>query len=117
VGSLTTLHESGSLHCPYNQCGKKFEKPIVLTDTTKLMRETYYACPHCHCKIDVAVDQESGSVLSIHTAQTPVDMPPAQCKHYIGYLRLLDEEASIPDECAICPKVMVCFAKKSQGTR
>jgi len=115
VGELKTLPNSGPLHCPYTQCGKKFEKPIVLTDATQLLRETYYACPHCHCKIDVAVDKKSGSVLSIQTAQKPVAMSPAYCKHYFGYLKVLDEAASIPDECATCSKVMQCFVKKSQG--
>jgi len=113
---LTTPPNSGPLHCPYNQCRKKFEKPIVLTDTTKLLRETYYACPHCHCKIDVSVDKTSGSVISIQTAEIPVNLPPAQCKHYFGYLKALDEDAPIPDECAVCPKVMQCFVKKSRGT-
>jgi len=107
---------SGPLHCPYTQCGKNFEKPIVLTDSTKLMRETYYACPHCHCKIDFSVDKRSGSVISIKIAQTPVDIAPAQCKHFFGYLKILDDDSQIPDECAICPKVMQCFVKKSQGT-
>ena len=108
-----TASDSGLLHCPYTQCGKKFEKPIVLIDATKLLRETYYACPHCHSKIDVSVDKRSGDVISIQTAQTPVDMPPDQCKHQLGYLKTLDEDAPIPDECTICPKVMLCFVKKS----
>ncbi len=103
----------GSLHCPYNQCGKKFEKPIILTDYTRLLRETYYACPHCHCKIDVLVDARSGGVLSIKATETPVDAPPAQCRHYFGYLRLMETNASIPDECAICPKVTQCFVRRS----
>jgi len=103
---------SGSLHCPYTQCGKKFERPVVLTDSSKLLRETYYACPHCHCKIDVLVDIKSGKVISIKTTQTPVDIPPAKCKHF-GYLNLAGTEALIPDECAICPKVMQCFLRKS----
>ncbi len=101
----------GSLHCPYNQCGKKFEKPVVLTDSTRLLRETYYACPHCHSKIDVSVDSKSGSLLSIKTADTPVDAAPAQCKHFFGYLKLGENGSSMPDECAICPKVMQCFVR------
>ena len=103
----------GSIHCPYTQCGKKFEKPVVLTDSTNPLRETYYACPHCHCKIDVSVDTKSGNLLSIKTTQTPVNTPPAKCKHFFGYIRLIEDDASIPDECAICPKVMQCFASKS----
>ncbi len=103
----------GSLHCPYNTCGKKFEKPVVLTDSTKLIRETYYACPHCHSKIDVSIDIRSGSLLEIKTAQVPVDLPPAQCRHFFGYLRMAEKYGSIPDECAICPKATRCFARGS----
>jgi len=113
VGALTP-HDSGELHCPYTQCGKRFAKPIVLTDTTKILRETYYACPHCHSKLDVAVDKAKG-VVSIEATSNPVYEAPANCKHYFGYLRFLDENAQIPDECAICPKVIQCFVKKSQS--
>jgi len=114
VGVLTVPRNSGALHCPYTQCGKRFEKPIVLTDTTNILRETYYACPHCRCKLDLSVDKTSGSVISIEATRNPVEMAPANCKHYFGYLKVLDESAQIPDECAICPKVMHCFIKKSK---
>jgi len=117
VGILTAPRDSGALHCPYTQCGKRFEKPIVLTDATKILRETYYACPHCHSKLDVSVDRASGGVISIEATRNPVDMTPANCKHHFGYLKVLDENAEIPDECAVCPKVMQCFVKKSQGSR
>jgi DNA-directed RNA polymerase subunit RPC12/RpoP len=115
VDKLTSSQDSGGLHCPYTQCGKRFDKPIVLTDTTKILRETYYACPHCHLKLEVSVDKSDGGLISIEATHNPVDIAPANCKHYFGYLRLLDESAQIPDECAICPKVMQCFVKKSQG--
>jgi len=115
VCALTPPRDSGALHCPYSQCGKRFEKPIVLTDTTQILRETYYACPHCHCKLDVSVDKTKGSVISIEATSNPVDVAPANCKHYFGYLKFLDENAQIPDECAVCPKVMHCFVKKSQS--
>jgi DNA-directed RNA polymerase subunit RPC12/RpoP len=105
---------SGGLHCPYTQCGKPFEKPIVLTDTTKIIRETYYACPHCQSKLDVSVDTSSGSITSISKTLNPVEVAPDNCKHHFGYLRLQDENAQIPDDCAVCPKVMQCFIKKSQ---
>jgi len=116
VGSMTEQQDYGALHCPYTQCGKRFEKPIVLTDTTKIMRETYYACPHCHCKLEMSVDKTNGSVISIEPTHNPVDIAPAHCKHHFGYLKVLEESAQIPDECAVCPKVMQCFVKKSQGS-
>jgi len=115
VNPLTPPRDSGALHCPYTQCRKRFEKPIVLTDTTKILRETYYACPHCHSKIDVSVDKIKGGLISIEATSNPVEIAPANCKHYFGYLKFLDENAQIPDECAVCPKVMQCFVKKSQS--
>jgi len=117
VCALTAPEDSGALHCPYAQCGKRFEKPIVLTDETKLLRETYYACPHCHCKLDMSVDKTSGDVVKIEATANPVDIAPANCKHHFGYLKVLPESAQIPDECAVCPKVMQCFVKKSQGSQ
>jgi hypothetical protein len=114
VDALTEPRDSGALHCPYTQCRKRFEKPIVLTDTTKILRETYYACPHCHCKLDVSVDKKSGDLISIEATSNPVDVAPANCKHYFGYLKVLEENAQIPDECAVCSKVMQCFIKKSK---
>jgi len=104
----------GSLHCPYVQCRKKFEKPIVLTDSTKIVRETYYACPHCFHRLDVIVDREKGSVVEIKMAGTyhQVEVAPAECKHYFGFLKNLSDDALIPDECAICSKIMQCFVRK-----
>ncbi len=109
-------HYSGGLYCPYTKCGKPFEKPIVLTDTTQILRETYYACPHCQSKLEVSVDKTKGSIISITKTANPVEVAPGNCKHHFGYLRLQDENAQIPDDCAVCPKVMQCFVKKSQGT-
>jgi len=114
VEALPVPEDSGALHCPYTQCKKRFEKPIVLMDTTKILRETYYACPHCRNKLDVSVDKTSGGLISIEKTSDPIDVAPANCKHYFGYLKLLDENAQIPDECATCSKVMQCFIKKSK---
>jgi hypothetical protein len=64
----------------------------------------------------MSVDKASGGVIKIEATSHPVDIAPANCKHYFGYLKVLDESAQIPDECAVCPKVMQCFVKKSQGS-
>jgi len=112
---MGVLHQSGKLLCPYSACNKAFEKPIVLTDTTKLVRETYYACPHCRSKIEISVEDPYNPKLAqaediLHRGQRA----PTQCKHSLGYLGFLPENADLPDECAICPKVMQCFVKKHQ---
>jgi len=104
---------ASGLLCPYEQCGKPFEKPVVLMNTTQIGRETYYACPHCQSKLDVTVDSGDASRIFVAAATTPVVKTPENCKHGFGYLRLLDDRSEIPDDCAVCPKVMKCFAKKS----
>ena len=104
---------ASGLLCPYEQCGKPFEKPVVLMNTTQIGRETYYACPHCQSKLDVTVDSGDASKIFVAAATTPVVKTPENCKHGFGYLRLLDDRSEIPDDCAVCPKVMQCFAKKS----
>jgi len=110
---MGVLHQSGKLQCPYAMCNKTFEKPIVLTDTTKLIRETYYACPHCRSKVEVIVDDPNnpklvqGEIL-FNANQTA----PTQCKHRFGHLGEMPDDADIPDECAVCPKVMQCFIRR-----
>jgi len=104
---------AGELVCPYEQCGKHFEKPVVLMNATQIGRETYYACPHCQSKLDVTVDVGDASKIFVAAATTPVVTTPENCKHGFGYLRVLGDSSEIPDECAVCPRVMQCFAKKS----
>ena len=102
------------LVCPYSECKKGFEKPLMLTDFSKTPRETYYACPHCLTKVDVVVKDSgagSGSV-SVKTSENFVGRPPAECSHHFGYLKSLPREATIPDECLTCSKLLQCFVKK-----
>ena len=110
MGALQT----GKLQCPYSSCRKTFEKPIVLADKSQVVRETYYACPHCRSKVELILDDP------VHPRLVSVDdefyvgrRAPNQCPHYIGYLRELPGDSDLPDGCAVCPKVMQCFIKKS----
>nr|MDO8133963.1 hypothetical protein [Candidatus Njordarchaeum guaymaensis] len=110
---MGALHQTGKLHCPYAMCNKTFEKPIVLTDTTKLIRETYYACPHCRSKIEIVVeDPNNPKLVQVEDVFNISQKAPAQCKHGLGFLGDFPDNADIPDECAICPKVMQCFIKR-----
>jgi len=107
------MRKSGSLHCPYVNCGRVFEKPIVVTDTSKTPRETYYACPYCLSKVEIVVkDEESLNSVSVETSDNPREMPPVECPHHSGYLKDLPENASIPDECLTCPHLIQCFIKE-----
>ena len=107
------LHQLGKLHCPYAICNKTFEKPIVLTDKTKLVRETFYACPHCRSKIEIRVeDPHNPRLVQVEGALHIAQKVPRQCEYGFGYLGNLSENADIPDKCAVCPKVMQCFIRK-----
>jgi DNA-directed RNA polymerase subunit RPC12/RpoP len=95
-------------------CGKSFEKPIVLTDPSNIVRETYYACPHCRSRIEINVeDPNHPQLVSVKDMLYIGQRAPINCPHYLGYLRDLQDEKDIPDKCAICPKIMQCFIKKS----
>ena len=134
---MATLKSEG-LICPYSKCGQPFEQPVMVTDYSKLPRETYYACPHCmlrlellldgggqgdfgHVHVKAVDDDELMSQLKVGDGNRrlgePVSNPQAtrpskSCKHFLGYLRCLPESAGIPDECAVCPNIMQCYIKR-----
>jgi DNA-directed RNA polymerase subunit RPC12/RpoP len=111
---MGALHLTGKLQCPYTMCQKTFEKPLVLTDNTQIVRETYYACPHCRSKIEIIVEDPSHPRLaSVEGLFQTSQKAPTNCSHHLGYLRELPENAPLPDECSVCPKVMHCFIKKN----
>ena len=99
------------LKCPYKGCGKTFEKPTVLTDSSTIPRKSYYACPYCNSKIDLIV--ENMKIVNVKpTEYLTVFESPAKCAHYFGFLNAIPKNASIPDECLVCPKVLQCSIRK-----
>ena len=104
--------KSDHLVCPYGECGKGFEKPIVLTDFSKTPRETYYACPHCLTKVNVVAKDSGMDSVSVKSSGGSVGKAPKECSHHYGYLKSLPKEAGIPDECLTCPNLLQCFVKK-----
>jgi len=107
------LHVLNRLVCPYVGCGRSFVKPVVLTDESKLPRETYYACPHCHSKLEIFIDDSKRTkVISVERASHPGEIAPPHCQHYFGFLKGIGDNAPLPDECLTCPKIMQCFVKK-----
>jgi DNA-directed RNA polymerase subunit RPC12/RpoP len=105
------------LVCPYGSCGKEFRQPILLASEGELSRESYYACPHCHSKLDLvlkdsrdlsSVEAVASTDLKVHVAE---EKKPESCTYYIGYLKTLSEDAPLPERCLTCPKVMLCFAR------
>lgn len=126
-----------SLTCPYSKCGRSFDRPVMVTDYSKLPRETYYACPHCMLRLELLLEGDKGdgfgrvhvkaiedTLLSELEAADwskrlgePVSSPQATrpsktCKHFLGFLRSLPEGMGIPDECAVCPNIVQCYIKK-----
>lgn len=93
---MIDAHES--LVCPNIKCGKTFQKILLLTDLSKTPRETYYACPHCFSKLEIAVKEEK---------------QPLECPYYFGFLKTLQKKIPIPDECLTCPKLIRCKKRKT----
>lgn len=112
----------------------------MVTDYSKLPRETYYACPHCMLRLELLLDSSGKQDGLGHLRVRPVDddgmivsrlegggtverlgqgvssavasRPSKSCRHFLGYLRCLPESAGIPDECAVCPNIMQCYIKR-----
>jgi DNA-directed RNA polymerase subunit RPC12/RpoP len=109
---MKALSRPELLFCPYKNCGKVFTKPLMLTDSTGILRKTYYACPHCHSKLDIKVEDFHVVHIGKCTGgeRTPVKV---NCPYSFGHLRTLSENAPIPDECLTCPKLLHCHIKDS----
>ncbi len=107
------LPQGGKLQCPYDMCKKVFDKPVVMLDSTSVVRETYYACPHCRSKVEIDVgDPLHPRLLSVDDPVFVDRRAPVACDHFVGYLRDLPGDVGIPDKCAVCPKVIQCSVKK-----
>jgi hypothetical protein len=104
------LHED-KLKCPYKGCEKSFEKLSVLTDSSSIPRQTYYACPHCMSKLDVTI--RDLKIVNVKPAEYPkVFDSPAKCARYIGFLDSIASDMPVPDECLVCPKVLQCSVRR-----
>ncbi len=105
---------SGSerLRCPYRGCERAFDKPTVLTDAHQVPRQSYYACPHCMSKIDIIT--QDMRIIGVKPTEYPAKVfdSPAKCAHFSGTLNTRPENAPLPDECLVCPKVLQCDARK-----
>lgn len=114
--ALPSLHfhnHEDKLKCPYKGCEKSFERPAVVTDRNGLVRQSFYACPHCQSKIDLII--EGTKVVEIKPIEYPkVFDSPAKCAHYSGFLDALSRDMTLPEECLVCPKVLQCSIRRQK---
>jgi hypothetical protein len=62
-------------------------------------------------KLDIIV--ENMKLIDVKATEYPkVFDSPAKCAHYFGFLNAIPEDAPIPDECLICPKVLQCNIRR-----
>jgi hypothetical protein len=62
-------HQKGKLKCPYRECEKEFDKPIVITDSSSIPRETHYGCPHCKSYLNI--ETKDSKVIGVNAAEHP----------------------------------------------
>ena len=101
--------------CPNPKCHRKIEEPILLNNLSKTPAEQYYACPHCFIKMDVISTQPQMQKEEKKKKEEPPVKPPekeekgpSRCSHQFGYLRSLPKNASVPQECLTCKKMLEC---------
>jgi len=113
--------------CPNPKCNTEIEEPILLNNLSRTPAEQYYACPHCLIKLDAGTEneeeviEENLDVVPVKPqkgeVEAPVKLPkmeekgPTKCPHYFGYLTKRPKDASIPQECLTCPKIVECMLK------
>jgi hypothetical protein len=103
------LHQETELKCPYEGCGKSFEKPTVLVDPSTFPRKTFYTCPHCMSKIDIATS--GNKILNIRRLEHgQVLGSPAKCAYYSDLTNSLEaqDHETVLEECLLCPKILQC---------
>ena len=126
------------LVCPYSRCGQHFDQPVMVTDYSKLPRETYYACPHCMLRLELLLDSDVNmDVGPVHVRAVDDDTllsklglsdsdrrlgeavsnpqatrPSKGCRHFLGFLRNHPQGVDLPDECAICSEIVQCYIKR-----
>lgn len=63
-------HQKGKLKCPYEGCEKEFDKPTVITDSSRIPREIHYACPHCMSKLNLIT--KGTKITGVNAAEHPI---------------------------------------------
>jgi hypothetical protein len=127
------------LVCPYSTCGRTFIQPVLVTDGSRLPRQTFYACPHCMLRLELSFDNnhDGGHVhvraveeqemleklngadgfrqaqsLGEGVSSMTASRPSKSCRHFLGFLRESPDLKTIPDDCAVCPLIVQCYVSR-----
>lgn len=105
-------HESS--HCTCDECGEMFRKPLLATVVSNDSSEKYYACPRCLTKVSEVKAQQKEESSEAPSKRDPnqggtESESTAKCQHFLGYLKKRPKDASIPDHCLTCPKMVECL--------
>lgn len=97
------------------ECGGHYQKPILATMSANGNVQTYYACPYCLAKLDIAKNQEKEESKKV-TAKTYTRSgvkaeTGTECQHHLGYLKNRPKNTPIPDECLTCDRMIECLTR------
>ncbi|RLI20788.1 hypothetical protein DRO54_05345 [Candidatus Bathyarchaeota archaeon] len=118
--------EEGKYICPYEDCGREFEKPILVTNKSINPPQTYLGCPHCLSRIDVEVPEvkkvEEKIEQTVKLAEIKKiieknakkekkkkEKEEGECPYHFGYLKEKEKDLPIPEECLTCPRMLECM--------
>ena len=106
------MTKTQSLICPYNECKRNFDQPVMLTDLSNTPRKTYYACPHCLTKVDLIAKDPTLNKVSLEASadETP-EKAPNECTFQLGFVST-QTDSVIPDSCLTCSKLLQCMVKR-----
>lgn len=97
------------MDCPH--CGKAFNKLAMLVDDSGMIRETYYACPHCKSRVDLKVNSKA---LQFSRKGKDVSPSASNCPYYFGYLSLFCNGGVVPETCLTCSKITRCMTENKK---
>jgi hypothetical protein len=108
------IPEEQAIVCSYVKCGRIFSQPIELTVRAEGSLETYYACPHCFSRVEAPSNLKKSLSEVSHvdlkkSSKGIKNDDAANCAYFLGYLKTRPKDASIPDECLTCNKILKCM--------
>ena len=110
--------------CVNENCGREFEKPILITNKSVNPPQTYLGCPYCLSRIDVEVSEaekieekieqtskliEIKKIIEKNAKKEKEKAKEIKCPYHFGYLKEKGKDSPIPEECLVCPKMLECM--------